>query len=60
MTSIRQYIIPMGAAIWSTPDDEMLKFPAATFARFLKITYLLSIKEHPQWYSIKGGSHARM
>ncbi len=55
---IRQYIIPMGAAIWSTPDDQMMKFPAATFARFFENHGLLSIKEHPQWYSIKGGSHA--
>ena len=26
-----QYILPMGAAIWSTPNDEMHKFPAKTF-----------------------------
>ncbi len=54
---IRQYIIPMGAAIWSTPDDQMMAFPAATFARFFENHGLLSIKDHPQWYSIKGGSH---
>jgi len=55
-TFIRQYIIPMGAAIWSTPDDQMMDFPAATFARFFENHGLLSVKDHPQWYSIKGGS----
>jgi predicted NAD/FAD-binding protein len=56
-TFIRQYIIPMGAAIWSTPDDKMMDFPAATFARFFENHGLLSVRDHPQWYSIKGGSH---
>jgi predicted NAD/FAD-binding protein len=56
-TFIRQYIIPMGAAIWSTPDDKMMDFPAATFARFYENHGLLSVRDHPQWYSIKGGSH---
>ncbi len=56
-TFIRQYIIPMGAAIWSTPDDQMMNFPAETFARFFENHGLLSVKDQPQWYSIKGGSH---
>lgn len=54
---IRQYILPMGAAIWSTPDDKMMEFPAETFARFFENHGLLSVKDQPQWYSIKGGSH---
>jgi predicted NAD/FAD-binding protein len=54
---IRQYIIPMGAAIWSTPDDKMMNFPAETFARFFENHGLLSTTDQPQWYSIKGGSH---
>lgn len=54
---IRQYVIPMGAAIWSTPDDKMMDFPAQTFARFFENHGLLSVTDQPQWYSIKGGSH---
>ena len=54
---ISRYIIPMGAAIWSTPDGQMLEFPAQTFARFFENHGLLSVTDHPQWYSIKGGSH---
>ena len=54
---INQYIIPMGAAIWSTPDAEMMAFPAETFARFLANHGLLSVAGQPQWYTIEGGSH---
>lgn len=31
-----RYLIPMGAAIWSTPSDKMNSFPARTFVQFLK------------------------
>jgi uncharacterized protein len=53
---INQYIIPMGAAIWSTPDDQMMEFPAKTFARFFENHGLLALTDQPQWYTIKGGS----
>jgi len=55
-TFIRQYIIPMGAAIWSTPDNQMMDFPARTFAKFFENHGLLAVTDQPQWYSIKGGS----
>ena len=53
---IDNYIIPMGAAIWSTPPKQMLEFPARTFIQFFKNHGLLTVADHPQWYVIKGGS----
>jgi predicted NAD/FAD-binding protein len=53
---IDNYIIPMGAAIWSTDPEKMLEFPAETFIRFFKNHGLLSVSNQPQWYVIKGGS----
>jgi predicted NAD/FAD-binding protein len=53
---IDNYIIPMGAAIWSTDADKMFDFPARTFIGFFKNHGLLSINNRPQWYVIKGGS----
>ncbi|MFN4311400.1 MAG: NAD(P)/FAD-dependent oxidoreductase [Ferrovibrio sp.] len=50
------YLLPMGAAIWSAPLAEMQAFPAETFARFFKNHGLLSIDERPQWYTVQGGS----
>ena len=51
------YILPISAAIWSTGEQDMLGFPAHTFARFFENHGLLSYLRQPQWYTIKGGSH---
>jgi len=53
---IDNYIIPMGAAIWSTDPQQMLAFPACYFVRFFANHGLLNIMERPQWRVIKGGS----
>ena len=53
---IHLYIIPMGAAIWSTDPLMMQQFPAAFFIRFFINHGLLEISNRPQWYVIKGGS----
>jgi predicted NAD/FAD-binding protein len=50
------YIIPMGAAIWSTDPLMMQQFPASFFIRFFHHHGLLDINNRPQWYVIKGGS----
>ena len=50
------YLLAMGGAIWSTPVEGMLKFPACTFIRFFENHGLLTIKDHPQWYTVRGGS----
>ncbi len=53
---IEQYIIPMGAAIWSTDPKRMLAFPACYFVRFFKNHGLLGVNDQLRWYTIKGGS----
>ena len=50
------YILPMGAAIWSTPLASMLAFPAETFINFFNNHGLLRTKDPIQWYTVKGGS----
>ncbi len=50
------YLLAMGGAIWSTPVEGMLKFPACTFIRFFENHGLLTVNDHPQWYTVKGGS----
>lgn len=51
------YLLPMGAAIWSTPANEMLKFPALSFLKFWKNHGLLNLLNRPQWRTVTGGSH---
>jgi len=54
---IERYIIPMGAAIWSTDPARMQTFPAYSFVRFFHNHGLLSVVDRPTWYVIKGGSN---
>ncbi|MEM6666516.1 MAG: FAD-dependent oxidoreductase [Pseudomonadota bacterium] len=49
------YLIPMGAAIWSTPRDQMLEFPAESFVQFLENHRLINIRR-PDWRTVAGGS----
>lgn len=53
---IENYIVPMGAAIWSTKPSDMLKMPVVFFIKFFKNHGLLQIKDRPKWWVIKGGS----
>jgi predicted NAD/FAD-binding protein len=53
---INHYIIPMGAAIWSTDPVQMQEFPARFFIRFFVNHGLLQIKDRPRWFVIDGGS----
>jgi predicted NAD/FAD-binding protein len=53
---IEDYLLPMGAAIWSTDPARMLDFPARFFVRFLLNHGMLSIDDRPVWRTIRGGS----
>jgi len=54
---IEHYIVPMGAAIWSTDSERMQAFPAYNFVRFFHNHGLLSVNDRPTWYVIKDGSN---
>jgi len=51
-----RYILPMGAAIWSTPSDEMQVFPTQTFLQFFKNHGLLGVTTQHQWLTVSNGS----
>jgi predicted NAD/FAD-binding protein len=52
----QQYILPMGAAIWSAEPASMLAFPARFFVRFLHNHGMLSVDDRPVWRTVTGGS----
>lgn len=52
------YIIPMTAAVWSTPPGRMLGFPARSFARFFVNHGFLSLYSGLQWKYVVGGSRS--
>jgi predicted NAD/FAD-binding protein len=52
----RHYILPMGAAIWSTDPASMFQFPARFFVRFLHNHGMLTVNDRPVWRTVTGGS----
>ena len=52
---IDDYLIPMAAAIWSTPRIRMMDFPAETFVTFFENHRLIDF-ERPVWRTVKGGA----
>lgn len=55
---VRLFLVPMGAAIWSSGDDVLLETPAETFLAFFKNHGLLTLLDRPQWQTVVGGSHS--
>ncbi|ANK79587.1 MAG: NAD/FAD-binding protein [Rhizobiales bacterium NRL2] len=55
---VSRHVLPMGAAIWSTPAARMLDFPAAAFFRFMDNHGLLGLADRPRWRTVRGGSRA--
>ena len=53
---IDDHILPISAAIWSTPSRGMLEFPARTFIEFFANHSLLQVTGRPKWRTVKSGS----
>ena len=52
------YILPMGAAIWSSSLTQMEGFQFQFFVKFFHNHGLLNIADRPQWYVIPEGSRS--
>lgn len=50
------YLIPMGAAVWSAPPEEMLDFPARTLMRFWFNHGFLGMDTRHPWWTVVDGS----
>jgi len=53
---VNYHIIPMVSAIWSMPPYEAKQMPLKFFLRFFQNHGLFSLKNRPQWYTIKNRS----
>jgi predicted NAD/FAD-binding protein len=53
---ITRHILPMAAAIWSTPSADVMGFPATAFVRFFENHGLLRVHDRPEWRTVVGGS----
>ena len=52
-----EYLVPMGAAIWSMPPQSLIDFPADSFIAFFDNHRLLHWNR-PVWRTVSGGSRA--
>lgn len=50
------YLLPMGSAVWSTPLDRMLDFPATTLMRFWYNHGFLGMRTRHPWWTVCGGA----
>ncbi|MEL7260805.1 MAG: FAD-dependent oxidoreductase, partial [Pseudomonadota bacterium] len=50
------YLLPLSGAIWSTPTQKIMDFPAHAMIQFFENHALLSHTGQHQWYTVQGGS----
>lgn len=50
------YLVPMSSAVWSTPPELMLSFPATSLLRFFHNHGFLGLHTQHQWFTVDGGS----
>ncbi len=50
------YLLPFSGAIWSTPKDQIMDFPAYAMVQFFKNHALLSYNGKHNWFTVQGGS----
>ena len=53
-----KYLVPMSSAVWSTPMEQMLDFPAVTLIRFFLNHGFLGLDTQHQWYTLEKGSQS--
>lgn len=53
---LERYLIPMSSAVWSTPPEKMLDFPAVTLLRFWHNHGFLGLDTQHPWRTVAGGS----
>ncbi|MCB1388669.1 MAG: FAD-dependent oxidoreductase [Rhodobacteraceae bacterium] len=51
-----RYIQPFSGAIWSTPKDKIMDFPARAMVQFFRNHALLSNSGQHPWFTVQGGS----
>ena len=50
------YLMPMSCAVWSTPPERMLQFPAKTLLRFFHNHGFLGLHTQHPWRTVAGGA----
>jgi hypothetical protein len=52
------HIVPMAAALWSSPSEQVLQFPTKYLVQFMANHHMLQASDRPQWRVVRGGSQS--
>jgi predicted NAD/FAD-binding protein len=52
------YLVPMSSAVWSTPPERMLEFPALTLLRFFHNHGFLGLHTQHPWFTVVNGAQS--
>ena len=53
---VRDHLVPMACALWSSPSRRILDFPAKYLVRFMANHRMLQVQGRPGWRVVGGGS----
>lgn len=51
-----EHLVPMASALWSSPAQRILSFPARYLVQFMANHQMLQLAGRPQWRVVQGGS----
>ena len=51
-----EHLVPMAAALWSSPAERVLEFPARYLMQFMNNHQMLSVRGRAPWRVVSGGS----
>ena len=50
------HLVPMASALWSSPPEQILAFPARYLVQFMANHQMLQVSGRPEWRVVRGGS----
>ncbi len=50
------HLVPMASALWSSPPQQILAFPARHLVQFMANHQMLAVRGRPVWRVVRGGS----
>ena len=53
---VRDHLVPMASALWSSPSETIASFPAKYLVRFMDNHHMLQVSDRPMWRVVTGGS----
>ena len=51
-----EHLVPMASALWSSPPQQILAFPARYLVQFMANHQMLAVRGRPEWRVVRGGS----